>query len=79
MPEDDDAYCLSGMADGNTMYLHGGEAKDNAANRHGGAAKDNAAYCRASAADNDTRGFTRKKAIVSNCLWTNSDQPNSLK
>jgi hypothetical protein len=79
MPEDDDAYRQSGMKDGNAMYLRGGEAKDNATYPHGGAAKDNAACCRASMADNDTRGSTRKKAIVSNCLWTNSDQPNSLK
>jgi hypothetical protein len=63
MPEDDDAYRQSGMADGNAAYLRGGEAKDNAAYRHGGATKDNAACCRASAADNNTRGSTRKKPL----------------
>ncbi len=79
MPEDNDACRQSGLADSNAVYLRGGEAKGNALYHLGGAAKDNAVCRRTSAADNDTRGSTRKKAIVSNCLWTNSDQPNSLK
>ncbi len=63
MPEDDDAYRQSGLADSNAAYLRGGEAKDNALYHHGGVAKDNATCRRTSAADNDTRGSTRKKPL----------------